>query len=124
MLNNWAFAFNISVPMHIILRSFGSVQTMAVGWLVGKRYTRVQVGSVVALTVGVVVSAWADAVGKVSFVASFPSLYYSYGEESALELTNRHRVNSALPRRPLLPNQQHETSLLLAVQQQQTHHPT
>jgi hypothetical protein len=24
MLNNWAFAFNISVPVHIILRSFGS----------------------------------------------------------------------------------------------------
>ncbi|KAI4749737.1 UAA transporter [Aureobasidium sp. EXF-12298] len=28
MLNNWAFAFNISVPVHIILRSFGSVTTM------------------------------------------------------------------------------------------------
>lgn len=41
---------------------------MAVGWVVGKRYSRVQVGSVMALTVGVVVSAWADAVGKVSFV--------------------------------------------------------
>ncbi|KAJ9648448.1 golgi uridine diphosphate-N- acetylglucosamine transporter [Coniosporium tulheliwenetii] len=28
MLNNWAFAFDISVPVHIILRSFGSVSTM------------------------------------------------------------------------------------------------
>lgn len=66
MLNNWAFAFNISVPMHIILRSFGSVQTMCVGWFFGKRYSRVQVASVAALTVGVVVAAWADASRKVS----------------------------------------------------------
>lgn len=66
MLNNWAFAFQISVPMHIILRSFGSVQTLAVGWMAGKRYSRVQVGSVAVLTIGVVVSAWADAQAKVS----------------------------------------------------------
>ena len=67
MLNNYAFAFNISVPLHIILRSFGSVTTMCVGWLVGgKRYSRVQVVGVVGLTVGVVVAAWADGVGKVS----------------------------------------------------------
>lgn len=65
MMNNWAFAFDISVPMHIILRSFGSVTTLTVGWLCGKRYSRVQVGSVAALTLGVVVSAWADAVSKV-----------------------------------------------------------
>ncbi|KAF2459715.1 UAA transporter [Lineolata rhizophorae] len=64
MLNNWAFAFQISVPVHIILRSFGSVTTMAAGWLRGKTYSRVQVASVVVLTVGVVVSAWADAVAK------------------------------------------------------------
>jgi len=70
MLNNWAFAFNISVPMHIILRSFGSVQTMAVGWTMGKRYSRVQVGSVAALTVGVVVAAWADASRKVCYTSS------------------------------------------------------
>lgn len=65
MLNNWAFAFNISVPMHIILRSFGSVTTMLAGWLVGKRYSRIQWLSVLILTVGVVVSAWADALSKV-----------------------------------------------------------
>jgi dolichyl-phosphate-mannose-protein mannosyltransferase len=65
MLNNWAFAFNISVPVHIILRSFGSVTTMAAGWIRGKRYTRLQVFSVAALTTGVMVSAWADAQSKV-----------------------------------------------------------
>lgn len=65
MLNNWAFAFNISVPVHIILRSFGSVTTMAAGWLRGKKYSTLQIISVILLTVGVIVSAWADAVSKV-----------------------------------------------------------
>ncbi|KAG8626506.1 hypothetical protein KVT40_005451 [Elsinoe batatas] len=64
MLNNWAFAFSISVPVHIILRSFGSVWTMLAGWLRGKSYTALQTFSVVLLTFGVIVSAWADAEGK------------------------------------------------------------
>jgi UDP-xylose/UDP-N-acetylglucosamine transporter B4 len=66
MLNNWAFAYHISVPVHIILRSFGSVTTMAAGFLRGKRYSPLQVGSVVILTFGVLVSAWADSTSKVS----------------------------------------------------------
>lgn len=65
MLNNWAFAFNISVPVHIILRSFGSVTTMLAGVIRGKRYSKLQVGSVAILTVGVLVSAWADSLSKV-----------------------------------------------------------
>lgn len=65
MLNNWAFAYNISVPVHIILRSFGSVTTMIAGFLRGKRYSPLQVLSVVLLTVGVLVSAWADSESKV-----------------------------------------------------------
>ena len=65
MLNNWAFAFNISVPVHIILRSFGSVTTMLAGVVRGKRYSKLQVSSVVLLTVGVLVSAWADSMSKV-----------------------------------------------------------
>ncbi|KAK0654365.1 UDP-N-acetylglucosamine transporter yea4 [Lasiodiplodia hormozganensis] len=64
MLNNWAFAFRISVPVHIILRSFGSVTTMGAGWLRGKRYSPLQVFSVAMLTVGVIISAWADATSK------------------------------------------------------------
>ena len=66
MLNNWAFAYNISVPVHIILRSFGSVTTMLAGVIRGKRYSVLQVLSVVLLTVGVLVSAWADSESKVS----------------------------------------------------------
>ena len=65
MLNNWAFAFNISVPVHIILRSFGSVTTMAAGWLNGKSYSQLQFVSVIALTAGVLISAFADAQMKV-----------------------------------------------------------
>lgn len=42
MLNNFAFGYNISVPVHIILRSGGSVMTMLVGYVWGKRYTGVQ----------------------------------------------------------------------------------
>ncbi|QIW96893.1 hypothetical protein AMS68_002411 [Peltaster fructicola] len=64
VLNNWAFAFNISVPVHIILRSFGSVTTMGAGMLRGKSYTPVQILSVLILTVGVLVSAWADSESK------------------------------------------------------------
>ncbi len=65
MLNNWAFAFSISVPMHIILRSFSSVTTMIMGVIRGKRYSALQILSVVLLTLGVLVSAWADSEGKV-----------------------------------------------------------
>ncbi|KAK5129384.1 hypothetical protein LTR08_003544 [Meristemomyces frigidus] len=64
MLNNWAFAFSISVPVHIILRSFGSVTTMMAGVVRGKRYSPLQTLSVVLLTVGVLVSAWADSESK------------------------------------------------------------
>lgn len=42
LLNNYAFGYNISVPVHIILRSGGSVMTMVVGYAWGKRYTRLQ----------------------------------------------------------------------------------
>ena len=42
LLNNSAFGYNISVPVHIILRSGGSVMTMLVGYAWGKKYTQVQ----------------------------------------------------------------------------------
>ncbi len=61
MLNNHAFGYRISVPVHIILRSGGSVTTMAVGWLWGRRFSRVQIVAVAMLTVGVVVAAMGDA---------------------------------------------------------------
>ena len=84
MLNNFAFGYNISVPVHIILRSGGSVMTMLVGFVWGKRYTSMQskswpvmarksmnhaetslVFSVAMLTAGIGVAAMADAQAKV-----------------------------------------------------------
>ncbi|KAL4983619.1 UAA transporter family-domain-containing protein [Aspergillus falconensis] len=65
LLNNWAFAYRISVPLHIILRSGGPVASIAVGYLyAGKRYSRGQILSVALLTFGVITSALADAQAK------------------------------------------------------------
>ena len=68
--NNFAFGYNISVPVHIILRSGGSVMTMVVGYIWGRRYTRMEVLSVSMLTVGVIVAAMADAQSKVGLACS------------------------------------------------------
>jgi len=67
MLNNFAFGYNISVPVHIILRSGGSVTTLLVGFLWGKRFTRMQVFSVALLTAGVIIAAMSDAKAKVLY---------------------------------------------------------
>jgi UDP-xylose/UDP-N-acetylglucosamine transporter B4 len=64
MLNNHAFSYDISVPVHIILRSGGSITTMAVGYLAGKRYTRIQTTAVFFLTTGIIMAAWSDAQAK------------------------------------------------------------
>lgn len=65
LLNNLAFGYQISVPVHIILRSGGSALTMLVGYISGKRYTRVQVCSIAMVTAGVIVAALSDAQSKV-----------------------------------------------------------
>ncbi|OTB01495.1 hypothetical protein M426DRAFT_323386 [Hypoxylon sp. CI-4A] len=64
VLNNHAFSYDISVPVHIILRSGGSITTMIAGSLYGKRYSRIQIVAVLLLTVGVVTAAWSDAQSK------------------------------------------------------------
>ncbi|KAL3494185.1 UAA transporter [Aspergillus germanicus] len=65
LLNNWAFAYRISVPLHIILRSGGPVASMVVGYIYsGKRYSQGQILAVTLLTFGVVTSAMADAQAK------------------------------------------------------------
>lgn len=68
VLNNHAFSYDISVPVHIIIRSGGSITTMAAGYLYGKRYSRIQILAVLLLTIGVIVAAWSDAQAKVCFV--------------------------------------------------------
>lgn len=64
-LNNHAFGYDISVPVHIILRSGGSITTMIAGSLWGKRYSRIQLVSVILLTFGVITAAWSDSQSKV-----------------------------------------------------------
>jgi UDP-xylose/UDP-N-acetylglucosamine transporter B4 len=65
LLNNWAFAYKISVPLHIILRSAGPVASMVTGYIYnGKRYSRGQIASVAMLSVGVAAAALADAQAK------------------------------------------------------------
>ncbi|TVY44742.1 UDP-N-acetylglucosamine transporter [Lachnellula occidentalis] len=64
VLNNHAFSYNISVPIHIILRSGGSITTLAAGYIWGKRFSRIQVFAVTLLTVGVVIAAWSDQQSK------------------------------------------------------------
>lgn len=65
VLNNHAFSYDISVPVHIILRSGGSITTMLAGYLYGKRYSRIQAMAVVLLSGGIVLAAWSDAKEKV-----------------------------------------------------------
>ncbi|KAI5302520.1 Dynamin- GTPase protein [Ascosphaera pollenicola] len=65
VLNNSAFSFSISVPLHIIVRSAGPVASMIIGYLYNsKRYSRIQIGAVMLLTAGVVGAALADANAK------------------------------------------------------------
>ncbi|KAJ3551494.1 hypothetical protein NPX13_g11348 [Xylaria arbuscula] len=64
LLNNHAFSYDISVPVHIILRSGGSITTIVAGSLYGKKYSRIQVTAVVLLTIGVITAAWSDAQTK------------------------------------------------------------
>ncbi|OJJ43699.1 hypothetical protein ASPZODRAFT_136160 [Penicilliopsis zonata CBS 506.65] len=65
LLNNWAFAYEISVPLHIIVRSGGPVASMIVGYIINsKRYSTLQILSVILLTLGVVGAALADTAAK------------------------------------------------------------
>jgi len=65
ILNNIAFNYRISIPLHIILRSAGPVTTMAVGRLWGgKRYPTQKIIAVALLFVGVVLAAISDALAK------------------------------------------------------------
>ncbi|KAJ8103175.1 UAA transporter [Lipomyces tetrasporus] len=60
-LNNYVWKYHISVPVHIIFRSGGTVMSMVVGALAGKRYSKAQVASISLLTVGVVAATLFDA---------------------------------------------------------------
>ncbi|OKL58506.1 hypothetical protein UA08_06270 [Talaromyces atroroseus] len=85
LLNNWAFAYRISVPLHIILRSGGPTASMIIGYLYnGRRYSRMQIFSVMLLTLGVVAAALADAKAQGNAITLGAS---SPGEEGKSTLT-------------------------------------
>ncbi|KAK9368410.1 UAA transporter family-domain-containing protein [Lipomyces kononenkoae] len=63
-LNNYVWKYNISVPVHIIFRSGGTVMSMLAGALAGKRYSRGQVASVTMLTMGVISATLLDSKKK------------------------------------------------------------
>jgi solute carrier family 35 (UDP-xylose/UDP-N-acetylglucosamine transporter), member B4 len=64
VLNNKAFDYEISIPLHIILRSAGPIASMAVGYVAGKRYSKIQVLAVGLLFLGIVQAAVADLKSK------------------------------------------------------------
>ncbi|KAF8298286.1 UAA transporter [Clavulina sp. PMI_390] len=54
LLNNFAFAYRVPMAVHIVFRSGGLVVNMLMGWLVmGKRYSILQVLSVLLVSVGI-----------------------------------------------------------------------
>lgn len=64
MLNNYVWIYRISVPVHIIFRSGGTVTTMIAGLFVGKKYSLQQILSVVVLTTGVIIATLASSPGS------------------------------------------------------------
>lgn len=57
VLNNSVFIFKISIPIHIIFRSSGTVIVMVIGWLVAnKTYNILQIISAIFLTSGAIIT--------------------------------------------------------------------
>jgi len=76
LLNNAAFAYRIPMSVHIIFRSGGLIVSMLLGWiLVGKKYTPIQVESVMLVTAGVVLTTLS---ASTSTAATAPTETYSY----------------------------------------------
>lgn len=65
LLNNMAFKYRVPMAIHIIFRSAGLVTNLLIGKLwAGKRYTRLQVLSVLIVTAGVVLTTVSTRPGK------------------------------------------------------------
>lgn len=61
-LANYAFAFNISVPIHTLFRSCNVIASVILGWLLfGQRYSIRQLVCVCAITVGIFCGSIGDA---------------------------------------------------------------
>lgn len=61
-LTNYAFAFNISVPIHTLFRSCNVIASVILGWLLfGQRYSPKQLLCVCVITVGIFLGSIGDA---------------------------------------------------------------
>ncbi|KAF9207722.1 golgi uridine diphosphate-N- acetylglucosamine transporter [Haplosporangium sp. Z 27] len=57
VLNNWALAYKISVPLHIIFRSGGLMVGMVLGMIfMEKRYSKPQMFAVLIVSIGVIIA--------------------------------------------------------------------
>ncbi len=62
-LNNLAFSFNISQPLHMVFRSANLMVSYAYGYfLEGRKYTRQQLASVVLITAGAAAATFAETI--------------------------------------------------------------
>ncbi|KAF8654621.1 hypothetical protein AX16_003532 [Volvariella volvacea WC 439] len=67
LLNNWAYAYNVPLTILIVFRSAGLAISMVLGYLVlQRRYTKLQVLSVLSVSVGVVLVTLSRPSGSVS----------------------------------------------------------
>ncbi|KAM6495483.1 UAA transporter [Amanita muscaria] len=80
LLNNAAFAYRIPMSVHIIFRSGGLIVSMVLGWTVrGKKYSLVQVASVVLVTIGVVLTTLSASQRSLSTTAHKDAQTYASG---------------------------------------------
>lgn len=61
VLNNYALAFDIPMPFHIVFRSAGLVMSLVMSWAVfGKRYSWSQIGAVLTVSIGILLATLAS----------------------------------------------------------------
>ncbi|KAF9475889.1 UAA-domain-containing protein [Pholiota conissans] len=79
LLNNAAFAYNIPMAVHIIFRSGGLIISLVLGWLISKKkYSRTQIGSVLLVTTGVILTTLSAQISKKPISSSPPIDPYKY----------------------------------------------
>ncbi|KAF8164306.1 UAA transporter family-domain-containing protein [Pholiota molesta] len=80
LLNNAAFAYNIPMAVHIIFRSGGLIISLILGWLIPKKkYSRLQIASVLLVTIGVIVTTLSAQSSSVKNAAAIDTYKYATG---------------------------------------------
>ncbi|KAF8189684.1 UAA transporter family-domain-containing protein [Pholiota molesta] len=80
LLNNAAFAYNIPMAVHIIFRSGGLIISLILGWLIPKKkYSRLQIASVLLVTMGVILTTLSAQSSSVKNAAAIDTYKYATG---------------------------------------------